>query len=243
MKLKQISRSLLLAVGVVATGAAQAAYVEIDSANVKFFYDADFWGLNTASVTGDSIAFNIASDFTVSAKVRASATNGQSDQQYSDGATPGVIAVAKTGYRLQSYFGATVAGNFGLSANGGYVSVGAYGSVTEGSYSGGNFTAGNLLGFYGSTEDHSSTGVAKTGAFNTTTFTGNLLPTVSTVGVDSLLTSYASQGGPGLSSSALTKVSYEFAVVPVPEPETYAMLLAGLGLVGAIARRRRKTKA
>ncbi|TFW30395.1 choice-of-anchor A family protein [Duganella callida] len=27
---------------------------------------------------------------------------------------------------------------------------------------------------------------------------------------------------------------------PVPEPETYAMLLAGLGLVGAIARRRRK---
>jgi len=25
----------------------------------------------------------------------------------------------------------------------------------------------------------------------------------------------------------------------VPEPETYAMLLAGLGLVGAIARRRR----
>lgn len=28
------------------------------------------------------------------------------------------------------------------------------------------------------------------------------------------------------------------AVTPVPEPETYAMLLAGLGLVGAVARRR-----
>jgi hypothetical protein len=26
----------------------------------------------------------------------------------------------------------------------------------------------------------------------------------------------------------------------VPEPETYAMLLAGLGIVGAITRRRRK---
>jgi hypothetical protein len=26
---------------------------------------------------------------------------------------------------------------------------------------------------------------------------------------------------------------------PIPEPETYAMLLAGLGLIGAIARRRR----
>jgi hypothetical protein len=32
--------------------------------------------------------------------------------------------------------------------------------------------------------------------------------------------------------------SYE--VTAVPEPETYAMLLAGLGLVGAMARRRRK---
>ena len=33
---------------------------------------------------------------------------------------------------------------------------------------------------------------------------------------------------------------YVFAVstLPVPEPETYAMLLAGLGIVGAVARRR-----
>jgi hypothetical protein len=30
------------------------------------------------------------------------------------------------------------------------------------------------------------------------------------------------------------------AVAPVPEPETYAMLLAGLGLVGAIARQRKQ---
>jgi hypothetical protein len=28
-------------------------------------------------------------------------------------------------------------------------------------------------------------------------------------------------------------------VQPVPEPETYAMLLAGLGLMGVVARRRR----
>ncbi|MFN4063761.1 MAG: FxDxF family PEP-CTERM protein [Parazoarcus communis] len=39
--------------------------------------------------------------------------------------------------------------------------------------------------------------------------------------------------------------AYSFAVVtqPVPEPETYAMLLAGLGLVGAVARRRMKNAA
>ena len=31
------------------------------------------------------------------------------------------------------------------------------------------------------------------------------------------------------------------AVAPIPEPETYAMLLAGLGLVGAVARRRKSS--
>jgi len=39
----------------------------------------------------------------------------------------------------------------------------------------------------------------------------------------------------GTASSA----SYSITLLPVPEPETYAMLLVGLGLMGAIARRRK----
>jgi hypothetical protein len=34
-------------------------------------------------------------------------------------------------------------------------------------------------------------------------------------------------------------MSNNFQVTAVPEPETYAMLLAGLGLMGTIARRRK----
>lgn len=34
------------------------------------------------------------------------------------------------------------------------------------------------------------------------------------------------------------KLTFEFTAVPVPEPETYALLLAGLGMVGLLARRR-----
>ena len=40
--------------------------------------------------------------------------------------------------------------------------------------------------------------------------------------------------------TSASKVIYsgELTVTAVPEPETYAMLLAGLGLMGGIARRR-----
>ncbi len=39
----------------------------------------------------------------------------------------------------------------------------------------------------------------------------------------------------------LALIGASYAITPVPEPETFAMLLAGLGLMGAIAVRRKKT--
>jgi hypothetical protein len=40
----------------------------------------------------------------------------------------------------------------------------------------------------------------------------------------------------------LAIVGINYAVTPVPEPESYAMILAGLGLMGGIARRRANKK-
>jgi hypothetical protein len=37
----------------------------------------------------------------------------------------------------------------------------------------------------------------------------------------------------------VSKTAFEVPTTPVPEPETYAMMLAGLGLVGFMARRRK----
>ncbi|MGV7210243.1 choice-of-anchor E domain-containing protein [Oxalobacteraceae bacterium A2-2] len=42
---------------------------------------------------------------------------------------------------------------------------------------------------------------------------------------------------------AVVSLTYNYTPAPVPEPETYGMLLAGLGLVGAIARRKAKKAA
>ena len=41
------------------------------------------------------------------------------------------------------------------------------------------------------------------------------------------------------SFDSYAKVTYTYTAAPVPEPETYAMLLAGLGLVGFAARKRK----
>lgn len=52
-------------------------------------------------------------------------------------------------------------------------------------------------------------------------------------------------GGVGLGAIWESHVRYDYAVVedipPIPEPEAYAMLLAGLGLLGFMARRRKES--
>jgi choice-of-anchor C domain-containing protein len=43
----------------------------------------------------------------------------------------------------------------------------------------------------------------------------------------------------GFGAAAIDSVSVAAAVAPIPEPETYALMLAGLAVVGAAARRRK----
>ncbi|HEY8881523.1 MAG TPA: PEP-CTERM sorting domain-containing protein [Roseateles sp.] len=44
----------------------------------------------------------------------------------------------------------------------------------------------------------------------------------------------------GIGAHSQNKLKFDFATQAVPEPETYAMLLAGLGIMGFIARRRQR---
>lgn len=56
--------------------------------------------------------------------------------------------------------------------------------------------------------------------------------------LDFYVTNYARDGG---NPTGLRVEFLQSSVTPVPEPETYALLLAGLGLMGTIARRRKNS--
>ena len=61
------------------------------------------------------------------------------------------------------------------------------------------------------------------------------LTTLSTVGINGAVNS-----AQFLSASATLDIGSPGRIAPVPEPETYAMLAAGLLVIGSIARRRQR---
>jgi hypothetical protein len=53
----------------------------------------------------------------------------------------------------------------------------------------------------------------------------------------------AAPGSAYFNNTGSFSVTYDLVVASVPEPETYAMLLAGLGLIGAAVKRRKAKQA
>lgn len=113
----------------------------------------------------------------------------------------------------------------------------------------GSFSGGELTGQFGG----SSGGInASTGGGDTVTFTSDFLNFSNTVSRDLGITLTAvtpnfRPGSNGVLNSFRASAGGQFSSDPaplinaVPEPGTWAMLIAGFGLVGATARRRRTT--
>ena len=118
---------------------------------------------------------------------------------------------------------------FTLNLNGSDIGTGTF-NLGGGGFSawGGTGTAvTSSTGWNGGTTTFSGVNLALNAGNNTITF--SYLP----VG-------YANNGGQGLGDEAWG-ISSATVTAAVPEPESYAMLLAGLGLMGTIARRRKQS--
>ena len=239
-----LSRCLLAAI--FAAGAVGSAHavnlVEVAGANIKFYYDADFWGLGSATVVGNSISFALVDDFTINAKSRTPTAINYST--YGEKAVGALFAVANDGYLLRTSFTQTINGNYSLAPGNSRGEAGVRAEVAGGTgFSGGKlkgaFSLGEVYGNYlassyqaPAADNYSVTKQLFSAPNNTTSYFNALQ-------FDPQLSVLVRQVGIGSSDMALTGLTYNF-VVAVPEPETYAMMIAGLGLMGFVARRRKQ---
>lgn len=219
-------------------GAVQAAtYQGLSGQDVDFYYDTDYWGANTATVIGNSIFFDV-SGYDASA---TSFGNRNRTEYVHESGSVAIIVVARDALLLAPVLRATSLGDYTLAANGGHLELNLAGSLSTGSFNGTVYTPSSLyVGNYFSGAFVESTGVAGSGTFGKSDFAYNNGSGDRTIlGVEVSLTALASQTGVGTSSAELNTARYDFYISnAVPEPEVYAMLLAGLALVGVAARRR-----
>jgi hypothetical protein len=249
VKVKCLSQAVFLSLGLIAVDSAQAVnYVEIDGADVQFFYDADFWGNGVAKVTGNTITFDLGEEYNTSAKVKAgnnTSYTSYADQTVRQGADIGLVAVAKSGYTMKSYLDLSLTGSYSVAEQGGIATGSAYGAIYWGDFYGGEFANTFYLFHYSADNQVSSSGAPSSGTFaQGSTSELAMGGGASAVGVDTFLQSAVQQFGFGRTASGIASVTYGFDVsaAPVPEPATYAMLLAGLGLMGAMSTRRKASR-
>lgn len=122
---------------------------------------------------------------------------------------------------------------------------GDLGSLVNISFDGLSSTVNGLAGATGSYQTNLRVlkGGSLLGGFSTTQLSDQNISFGFSVQAGDILTLSASQGvhmnavGPG-DASLTGLLNGQFILAAVPEPEQYGMLLAGLGLLGAIARRR-----
>lgn len=238
----------ILALVMVAAFSVQANAGTVTADHYTITYDDTFWGIATQSWShkSETLKFSF-SELGIAAKGIDGAVVDNNAQLFSWN-SPLLTISANNGYKIASV---TTEGIGRVKTIGA-----AYAQNSLGGYWG--FSSGSAEEFFTHVSSDSNQG--KYLLQNTTYFNSNFggeFPPVAVesfsklatnlVGADiqvatlsgfySFLNAIAYEKGSS-SKVSLSAVTFSVDVIPVPEPESYAMFLAGLGIIGAVTRRR-----
>ena len=223
-KFKPLAAIFLLAV---ASANASAANVTLDGDKFTISYDTSVIGLfGTPTLVGSSLVFAPGGSpgFSAQSESGMKVTNS----------TFSIMIMADPGYTLSS-FNLFEGGDYMLIGNSSRVSVGGQLRVKP----------VNLAAMTATiTPSAPLTTQTTFDAFATTDWEAHasISPAMplsnAAVSIENLLGARTRLADDGYAFIEKNNVELSFVLTPVPEPESYAMLLAGLGLMGAVARRR-----
>lgn len=223
-KFKSLAAIFLLAL---ASANASAANVTLDGDKFTISYDTSAIGLfGTPSLIGSSLVFAPGGSpgFSAQSENGIKVTNS----------TFSFMIMADPGYKLSS-FNLFEGGDYMLIGNSSRVSVGGQLRVKP----------VNLAAMTASVTPSVQLATQTTfETFATTNWDAHASISPATplssaaVSIENLLGARARLVDDGYAFIEKKNVELSFVLTPVPEPESYAMLLAGLGLLGAVARRR-----
>ena len=237
---------------------ASAATVTVDAGNYSLSYDQDFWGTDF-SLSGDRFTFsNLANNLASSVTVNSTDPYISKYNSFSAKNTlgPTITVTADAGYTIKSILSggagsimAVASRNTAVNKQGAaaqaFVDFFALWQHDNGTSLSTEATHGG--GFYYEESVGPSGALGRAG--NRGNFNWSMSTNVSKV-LPSLTgqlttTGWARASGEGSSAYAYLDSAYfsigVAPIAPIPEPETWALFMAGLGVLGVVARRRKST--
>ncbi|MGV7208780.1 PEP-CTERM sorting domain-containing protein [Oxalobacteraceae bacterium A2-2] len=225
-------------------------FVEFQGATLKFFVDSDYFDLSRTTVIGNSISFDLDPQ-RYSASVTGTRASSSKDASFSSTAGKALYIVANDGYSLVAGFSSSAIGEYSMTGLNGGANAYVQSQAFLGAYTNGKLTSEPFYTAYSSLQLNRANQISSGPAAFVLSPYGGSTTLTDVLGISTSFSGSVYEKEISSSSLSITRLSYSFSTVadaaplalrqvsPVPEPGTYAMLVGGLAMLGALQRRRK----